>query len=112
MKRYITFRLDDESEEEILVEVEVPEKQYGMAPVGLTDDDPAKAAKSFDRALDTIQPVARKVMEKMQHLQPDSVEVTFGLKMNSKAGALIASASAEANFSVKLAWKRPAPTAP
>jgi hypothetical protein len=36
---------------------------------------------------------------------PEGVEVEFGLKFAGQAGAFIASASTEAQFRVKLAWK-------
>ena len=34
------------------------------------------------------------------------IEVEFGMKMDVKAGAIIASTGVEANFKVKLKWKR------
>ena len=35
---------------------------------------------------------------------PDEIEVAFGVKLTTTAGAVIASAAAEANFDVTLRW--------
>jgi hypothetical protein len=39
--------------------------------------------------------------------RPDEVEVTFGLKATGEVGSFaVAKANAEANYKVKLTWKR------
>ena len=38
---------------------------------------------------------------------PDEVQVQFGIVLNAEAGAVLASASAEANYSVTMTWKQP-----
>jgi hypothetical protein len=41
-------------------------------------------------------------------LNPDSVEVEFGLKLNAEAGAVIAKTSIEGHFQIRLTWNGPA----
>jgi hypothetical protein len=36
--------------------------------------------------------------------RPDQIEVAFGVKLTTTAGAVITSAAAEANFNVTLRW--------
>ena len=37
---------------------------------------------------------------------PDEVQVEFGLTLNAQAGAVLAAASAGANYKVTLKWKK------
>jgi hypothetical protein len=37
-------------------------------------------------------------------LNPDGIEVEFGVKLNAEAGAIIAKTSVEGHFQVKLTW--------
>jgi hypothetical protein len=39
---------------------------------------------------------------------PDKVEVEFGVKLNADAGVILASAGAEANYTVTLTWRHKA----
>ena len=43
--------------------------------------------------------------DKLSSLQPDRIEVEFGLKMNADVGAILASAGVEANYKITLAWE-------
>jgi hypothetical protein len=44
-------------------------------------------------------------------LNPDAVEVEFGMKLNAEAGAIIAKTSIEGHFHVKLIWNAAAASA-
>jgi Trypsin-co-occurring domain 1 len=44
-------------------------------------------------------------------VDPESIELEFGIKLNAEAGAVIARTSAEGHFAVKLTWARPAEAA-
>ena len=68
----------------------------------------ATANKSFDEALERLQPMAQAVITKLRNLgeRPDDIGVEFGLKMTMDAGLVVAHTSAEANFKVTLQWKR------
>ena len=58
-------------------------------------------------ALDRIRPAAEAVVSRLRNLsQPaDEVGVEFGIKLNAKIGAIIASADAEATYKVRLRWR-------
>ena len=70
--------------------------------------DIIKATKTFDDALEQIKPAAQKIIVKLRSLTdpPDEISVEFGIKLGAKAGAIIPSADAEANYNVTLTWKR------
>lgn len=67
-----------------------------------------QAQTSFVQAIDKIKPVAANIIGKVRELQdsPDEVEVKFGIKMNAKIGAVIASANVEGNYEITLKWKK------
>jgi hypothetical protein len=72
-------------------------------------EDPVAAAATidFDKAMGAVKAAAAQLGRAMEALEvrPDDYEITFGVKISTKVGALIAEASGEANFTVKLAWK-------
>ena len=70
----------------------------------------AKSAQALDAAMDTIRAMAHRVSTLPETLPNEfnQVDVTFGVKLDAQAGALIAQASAEASFQVKLTWQRKA----
>jgi hypothetical protein len=55
-----------------------------------------------------IKPAATAIISKLRELNqpPDTIGVEFGIKLSAGAGAILASAGAEANFKVTLTWKR------
>jgi len=67
-----------------------------------------KSAEAFNNAMATIYSVAKRTATTVRSLkvidQPDSVEMTFGLKLTSEANALIVNAGVEAQIEVKLVW--------
>jgi len=68
-----------------------------------------KSAEAFNNAMATIYSVAKRTATTIRSLkvvdQPDSIEMTFGLKLTSEANALIVNAGVEAQIEVKLTWK-------
>jgi hypothetical protein len=56
--------------------------------------------------MSTIRAMAERVTATINSIseRPSTVEVDFGLKLTAAAGALVASASTEASFLVKLTW--------
>ena len=68
----------------------------------------ATANKSFNAALEQLQPMAQALVSKLRGLpeRPDEIGVEFGLKMSVLAGLVVAHTSGEANFKVTLHWKR------
>lgn len=68
-----------------------------------------RARISYEHALDRIQSAAETIITKMRDLSetPDEVSVEFGIKLSADIGAFLASTSAEAQFILRLTWKRP-----
>ena len=52
--------------------------------------------------------MAARTVETVKKLSdpPDEVEVSFGLKLDAEAGAVVAKAGTEASINVKLTWER------
>jgi hypothetical protein len=72
------------------------------------EDKIEQAKETFEDALNKVLPVAKTVVDKVQGMasKPDEIEVTFGVTLSTMAGAVIASASAAANFGVTIHWTR------
>jgi hypothetical protein len=64
--------------------------------------EPEVAAQTFETSLDKVKPAAGRIIARLrQFADPlDLVVVEFRLKFGRKAGAIIVSASTEANFLV------------
>ena len=105
MRELIEYPL--ESGGSILVEVDLADDQR-IVRAARSDELAAKASQTFEHALDRVRPVADAVLTRLKGLasRPDEVEVSFGLKLSTEAGAILASAGAEANLQVKLKWVR------
>lgn len=107
MKRLVEFPLEEGGT--ILVEVE-SEEGAGMVPAARGGERSVteRARQSFEEAWEKVRPAAAAIVGKLRtlHDPPDKVEVTFGLKMDAEAGAILASAGMEANFKVTLTWRR------
>ena len=73
-----------------------------------------QSEKAIESAMSTIVAMTRRVTATMNAIseRPSTVEVDFGLKLTANAGALVASASTEASFIVKLTWKHEEPNKP
>ncbi len=108
MKRLIEFSLEDG--ESMLIEVESDDEGGGLVPAsrGMRGGPSVaeKATMSFQEAMDKVKPAAEVIIKKLRSLsdQPDEVEVEFGLKLTAEAGAVLAAAGIEANYTVKLKW--------
>jgi hypothetical protein len=97
----------------ILVEVEdislADETRRGLTPSTVID----RAQTSFEDAIEKARPMASSVVGKLRAIgdaagsSPDEVQVEFGIVLNAEAGAILASASAGANYKVTMTWKRP-----
>jgi hypothetical protein len=101
MKQLVEYELEVGGS--ILVEVDLPDAGIERAGRG---DQIIKAKERFGDALEQIKPVAQTVFSKLGGLSADEIGVDFGIKLGAKAGTIIACADAEANFTVRLTWKR------
>jgi hypothetical protein len=90
--------------ETILFEVDEPETFSGPKAVALRKED---GTIDLDGALAGVRQAASQVLETLRSIavQPDSCEISFGVKLSGSMGAIIAKASTEANFTIKLVWK-------
>jgi len=101
MKQLVEYELEDGST--TIVEVDLPEAGIERAARG---DQIVKAKERLGDALGHIKPVAQTVFSKLGGLGADEIGVEFGIKLGAKAGIIIACADTEANFTVRLTWKR------
>lgn len=111
MKKLIEYPLKDGNL--VLIEVEEPERPANPAMRGVqlpSHEVVERASQNFEDALDKVKPAAAVLISKLKELKspPDQIGLEFGIKFSAKAGAIIASADAEANFKVTLTWKREA----
>jgi hypothetical protein len=114
MASYLQFAAPDGSA--ILVEVDVEETwttRGGVVKASLKDRAHgaiAEAQDAFEAALQrAIRFNAGAMIEAIDGLdrRPDEVELAFGLKATGEAGNFaVAKAGGEANYAVKLTWKR------
>ena len=106
MKQLIEFPLEDGGS--ILVQVDEPTPEGGVVKAARPGEVMKRAGQTFESALDKIKPAAGAIISRLRGLAdpPDEIEVEFGLTLNAEAGAFVAAAGAEANYTVKLTWKR------
>lgn len=100
------FKIDEKAP--ILIELELGP---GVHKVSLSSEDIEKiSAKASDSAMNTIHHMARRIADAIEALpnekKPSQAEISFGIKLNAEAGALIAKAGAEASIDVQLTWER------
>lgn len=108
MKKLIQFPGEDG--EFIVVEVEEAEPLYGEERVATLPGEVVEtASQTFEAAMEKIRPALSSIVTLLRDInEPNEIAVEFGIKMSAKAGAFVASADAEANFSVKLTWQKKA----
>lgn len=107
----VEYRLDGEPGETVFVEVDDPvvEGSGEERAAFLSWKKPAVAQESLDNALERSMPAARAWAGKLRSLvdAPDELTIEFGIKLTASAGAVLASAAVEANYTVTMMWKGP-----
>jgi Trypsin-co-occurring domain 1 len=110
LRRLVEFRLGGEGGETVVVEVEEPAQEgTGEEKAAFRSwRKPVEATETLDQALDRVTPAASALLSKLRELvePPDEMTVAFGVKLTATAGAVLASASVEANYTVTMMWKR------
>lgn len=80
----------------------------GRQRVALSPEEvAAKSARALDRSMDAIRQMVRRVnttMDSLGDVRPDQVQVTFGIRFDAQAGAVLTKAGVEANLEVQLSW--------
>ena len=107
MKRLVSFVVEDDPEQFVVVEVDAP-PETGEEPAARRGEI-QRAEQSLHEALDRVQPAASALIAKILALPepPHETTVEFGINLTAKAGAVLASAGVEANYKVTLTWRRP-----
>jgi hypothetical protein len=108
MTHLIEYPLEDGGS--LLVQVQAPPSEGRIFEAARAGDVIEKAEETFEQALDSVKPAASAIIDKLRDLTdpPDEIEVAFGLTLNAKAGAVVASAGVAANYAITLTWKREA----
>src|SRR5437016_6699421 len=88
--------------------VQVDEEEPGYVRATSVGQLAGRAATSLQDALEIIRPTAQAIIDKIESLarKPNQATVEFGLRLNGKAGAVIASTEAEGHFTVTLTWNQ------
>lgn len=82
--------------------------QVSLSPVELTKQLEERSKDAVNAAMRTIRLMANRTIATLDTManKPSQVEVEFAIKLDAKAGALLASAGAEGSLKVKLVWNR------
>lgn len=103
--RITQFPLESDPESAgVLIEVDA--HGGGMQPAGRVDDAIVKSQASLEKALATLRPTARALRAAVADIAPDEVSVELGIKLTSEATAIVVKGTGEANFVVRLTWKK------
>jgi hypothetical protein len=104
MKRLVEFPLEDGG----TMLVEIDETESGSLVRASLSEKIVKAQQTLEKSLENVKPAARYIIQQVRQIPdaPDEVQITFGLKLSADAGAVLASAGAEANYTVTLKWTR------
>jgi len=103
----------EEDDDVILVEfAPVP----GVRTVSLSPADIAeKSTEAVDQALQMMRTMAKKSMKAIREIpvteRPNTISVSFGLKLNAEGSAVVAKAGVEAAINVTMTWQRTIVTA-
>ncbi|MFG1961495.1 CU044_2847 family protein [Nonomuraea sp. NPDC049028] len=104
MSELVRWEMDEES-----VVVEIADQDIGgFQAIGIGEGGVLEAKGRFEESLRNVRSAATKALDAFRdnQLNPDGIELEFGVKFNAAAGAVIAKASSEAHFIVKLTWTR------
>ncbi|MEV7801738.1 CU044_2847 family protein [Microbispora sp. NPDC088329] len=104
MTELVRWEVDGEP---IVMEV-ADQDAEGFQAVGIGEFTIIEAKTRFEDSLRNVRDAAVRVLDtfRSQQLNPDEVELEFGVKFNAAAGAVVAKASTEGHFVVKLTWAR------
>ncbi len=89
--------------------VEVDSKEPGFSSISRKPGETVHDVRErFEDALQNVRNAAQSALRMFRDdvLDPDDVEIEFGVKLNAAAGAVIAKTSAEGHLTVKLKWSR------
>ena len=106
------FQVQDD-DEVILVEFAPAAGVRGvsLSPANIAE----KSREAIDDALKTMRKMAKKTVKAIREIpvteRPNSIAVSFGLKLSAEGGAVVAKAGVEAAINVTMTWQRTIVTA-
>ena len=108
MPRLVRFELESGGSVVVELEDRTEDGEVRVSRPGFVET----AKQKFGQALDMVRPVADTLIARLRDLaqRPDEVQVEFGIKLSTEAGAIIAKTEAEGSFKVTLTWKTSPPT--
>lgn len=97
---------ETESGEPVVFAVDVSDDDFELVQRGR--NDPLVSEQRLDQALDSLQVATTAVFDNLDQMvrRPDEFQVEFGIRMNAKVGAIIASSEAQGHIKVTLKWRR------
>lgn len=107
---YIETKTKDGST--IRIEVEPGTKvKTGFGGQVDTDGATSEAAQAYNDTLNTIRACANGIVDTLQEMDtpPSAASVDFALKIDAKAGPLIAKSGSDVHFKISLNWSQPEP---
>lgn len=102
MVRLVRFKGD--GRDDVIVEIDTPEEEsYQVGAADRIIDATGDLASKLSSACEAVSAA---LDELGNSVGPETVKVTFGVKLNAKADAIIAKSSVEGNLQVEMEWKR------
>ncbi|MCC5473970.1 CU044_2847 family protein [Streptomyces sp. NPDC059680] len=82
--------------------------ESGVVPATSASDVVARAAGSFEAALEGVRTAAASTLRRMSSLpqRPDEVTVEFGIQLDAEVGAVLARTGAQGHIQVQVTWRR------
>jgi hypothetical protein len=93
----------------IRIEVEAGSKTMtGFSAQHSPGDAAERRTEAYSETLNTIRACANGMIDTLQSLEalPSTASINFALKIDAKAGAMIARSDNDAQFKVSLSWKQ------
>jgi hypothetical protein len=103
MNKTASLKIDDKTQVDIeLFATEIEKSKGDMGASDLIES----ATIALGDIARKIKQVSTTFVDEVSQTQVDAVEISFGIKLTSKSNFLVAAGEADANFAVKLVWKR------
>ncbi|MCK7625905.1 hypothetical protein MUU72_22850 [Streptomyces sp. RS10V-4] len=87
--------------------VEIAEDGPEISPVSRSRDVVRSAATSLGSALSSVRDASATILGQFREAPvcPDRIEVEFGVRLSTEAGAVIAKSSLDGHLTVKISWE-------
>ena len=114
MEKLRTDYIETKTKDGFTLLIEVSEDVKGAAGFGKPKGNSPSSQTiqgAYNQTLATIRACANGVIDTLQDLeaQPTKAAIEFGIKIDAKAGAMIAKSLGEGQFKVSLSWEQPEP---